>query len=114
MFCSYCLRQRSETGPLVASPLAAICRDCVQNAADLLASAPSATDVDVPGMPWTQLSDAELLNRLPEVAAAGHQVETHLATWVAAARDRDISWARIGDALDMTRQSAWERFSNRP
>jgi hypothetical protein len=25
-----------------------------------------------------------------------------------------LSWAAIGDALGMTRQSAWERFAKRP
>ena len=111
VFCSYCLRPRSQTGPLVASPLAAICQPCVQRAAELFAShGEEASDVDAPGMPWARLTDDELLRRLPEVAAAGRQVEEHLATWVAAARERGISWARIGDALEMTRQSAWERF----
>jgi ATP-dependent Clp protease ATP-binding subunit ClpX len=26
-------------------------------------------------------------------------------------RERGVTWARIGEALGMTRQSAWERFS---
>lgn len=113
--CSYCLRPRSETGLLVASPLAAICRDCVRDAADRFAAAGAdSADVEAPTVPWGRLSDDELLGRLPEVAGAGRQVEAHLATWVGAARERGISWARIGDALDMTRQSAWERFTDRP
>lgn len=111
VFCSYCLRPRRDTGPLVASPLAAICRDCVQNAVELFATQGDEAELGASGVPWARLSDEELLGRLPEVAAAGRQVETHLGTWVGAARERGISWARIGDALDMTRQSAWERFT---
>lgn len=112
VFCSYCLRPRSETGHLVASPLAAICRDCVQDALRLLGSvAPGTGDLEAPATPWAALDDESLLRRLPEVAAAGRQVETHLATWVGAARARGLSWARIGKALGMTRQSAWERFT---
>jgi biotin operon repressor len=26
-------------------------------------------------------------------------------------RRREVSWSRIGDALDISRQAAWERFS---
>lgn len=114
VFCSYCLRPRSETGRLVASPLAAICRDCVENALQLFDSVgPDVADLDGPEAPWSRLSDEDLLARLPEVARAGHQVEIHLGTWVGAARERGISWARIGNALGMTRQSAWERFTDR-
>lgn len=126
VFCSYCLRPRSQTGPMVASPLAAICRGCAENAVELFATVAEVgrgdagaaegsadADVDGPVTPWARLSDDELLARLPQVAEAGRQVETHLATWVAAARERGISWARIGQALEMTRQSAWERFNER-
>lgn len=34
-----------------------------------------------------------------------------MALMVAKARTRGITWTRIGAALGMTRQSAWERFS---
>ena len=50
---------------------------------------------------------------IAEVAKAGGQVEDHLAAWVHVARERGISWAKVGDALGITRQSAWERFVKR-
>lgn len=113
VFCSYCLRPRSESGRLVASPIAAICRDCTDNAQRLFDTIPPGeADLDGAATPWASLSDSELLDRLPEIAAAGKQVEAHLGAWVAATRERGISWARIGDTLGMTRQSAWERFSS--
>lgn len=93
----------------MASPLAAICRACAANAVKLVDEA--GESLESPGVPWGSLSDQELLARLPDVARAGAQVEKHLAVWVQAARDRGVSWARIGQALGMTRQSAWERFS---
>lgn len=116
LMCSYCLHPRSETGPLVASPLATICLPCAENALKLFerqaAERQQAAPEDMEGTPtaWSRLTDQELIGRLPEVAAAGAQVEQHLRSWVTAARDRGISWARIGEALGMTRQSAWERF----
>lgn len=80
---------------------------------ELLASeaAREAATVEGPALPWRDLTDQELLSRLPDVADAGTQVERHLGMWVQAARERGLSWARIGEALGMTRQSAWERFS---
>lgn len=114
VFCSYCLRSREEAGFLVASPLAAICRGCAHNALQLLANAQEANAgeaVTPPAAVWDTLNDEDLLQRLPDVAKAGEQVESHLSTWVGAVRNRGISWARIGEALGMTRQSAWERFN---
>jgi hypothetical protein len=57
------------------------------------------------------MTDDELLAHLPEISAVASQVEDRLRSWVGTARQRRISWARIGAALGMTRQSAWERFS---
>ena len=44
------------------------------------------------------------LRRYREVRAEWQRVVTELRT-------RGVAWARIGEALGMTRQSAWERFS---
>lgn len=59
------------------------------------------------------MTDEQLLSHLPEVAAVSGQVEAALSAWVNIARERNISWARIGASLEMTRQSAWERFHGR-
>jgi ATP-dependent Clp protease ATP-binding subunit ClpX len=45
------------------------------------------------------------------MAKAGEQVDDSLQTWVSRLRERGVTWARIGGALGMARQSAWERFS---
>lgn len=56
------------------------------------------------------LSDDGLLEEM--VRAYAHQnVDRAVAHHVAALRERGVSWARIGEALGMTRQSAWERVS---
>ena len=54
---------------------------------------------------------AELLDRLPRIAAAQEQVERSLRIGVGHLRARGVTWQRIGAAFGMTRQSAWERFS---
>ncbi len=65
-----------------------------------------------PSLPeWDVMSDDELLQRIPLIAASAANIEASLRDRVNELRDRGVSWARIGAALGMTRQSAWERFS---
>jgi ClpX C4-type zinc finger len=107
--CSFCQKPAAEVETIVAGPGVYICDGCVAFAAELVA-----TKQDV--MPqlegWEErLSDEALLASLPKFAAAGAQVEVQLTSWVGKARERGITWTRIGAALGVTRQSAWERFS---
>lgn len=57
------------------------------------------------------MSDDQLLAEMVRIHASHDHVDSAVAEVVGALRARGISWARIGDALGMTRQSAWERFS---
>ncbi len=61
---------------------------------------------------WNSLSDDEMLGHIPRVAAHIDATEADLAAWVRELRRRrGITWTKIGEALGITRQSAWERFS---
>jgi hypothetical protein len=60
---------------------------------------------------WDQIDDGALLQHLPRIEAVRDQVDDDLRAWVAEARRRELSWERIGEALGMKRQSAWERFA---
>ena len=106
MMCSFCARSASSSCRLVAGPGVAICQDCATSSLQLFSSTHNATAE----APWTRMTDEELLAHLPEISAVATQVEERLCAWVGTARHRRISWARIGAALGMTRQSAWERF----
>ena len=52
-----------------------------------------------------------MLENLSRIAKAAQLVEESLAGWVGRGRELGATWARIGEALGMTRQSAWARFS---
>jgi hypothetical protein len=39
------------------------------------------------------------------------QVDAALRNHVGMLRDRGVSWTRIGEALGVSKQAAWERFS---
>ena len=107
--CSFCRKPNTEVARLVAGPGVYICDECVSLCAELFKGEPS----PVRGVaPWESVSTAEeVLAHLPLVTTAIKQVEEDLAGWVRRAHDLGVTWARIGEALGMTRQSAWERFS---
>jgi ClpX C4-type zinc finger protein len=110
--CSFCLRPAPEVEKIISGPGIYICDQCVRACVEILETAPrgaGATESQLPS--WHSMTDEEVLRRLPRIAAVAYQVEGGLQRWVGEARRRGASWARIGDALEMSRQSAWERFS---
>ena len=88
-----------------------ICKDCAERAATKLGSEEYAAFVREPRAPWDSMSEDELLARLPEILANSEQVDRFLHQWVDLLRERGVSWQRIGLALGVTRQAAWERFT---
>ncbi|MEC3982541.1 ClpX C4-type zinc finger protein [Amycolatopsis sp. H20-H5] len=107
--CSFCRKPNAEVEKLVAGPGVFICDGCVALASQVIAGAPESPS---PVAPWDlEMTLDAVLAALGPVAAAGVQVERNLGLWVAKARSLKGTWSQIGQALGMTRQSAWERFS---
>lgn len=107
--CSFCLKAASEVAKMVAGPGVFICDECVALCTQIIQSGPAEKPARTG---WEkQATDESLLDTLPKIASAGSKVERQLALWVGEARSRGITWSRIGAALGMSRQSAWERFS---
>jgi hypothetical protein len=107
--CSFCKKPSTEVGKLIAGTGVYICNECVGLCQEILNES---TDAAPRPLPWElEVGVDDALGMLPQVAAAGAQVEDNLAQWVRKARELGATWARIGEALQMTRQSAWERFS---
>ncbi|WP_182886319.1 ClpX C4-type zinc finger protein [Microbispora sp. H10885] len=122
--CSFCSKSKTEVNKMVAGPGVYICDECVGLCGEIIAaesaksaqsaqSAQSAESAEAaPEIPYAEsMTDEQILEFLPRIAAVGAQVEDNLRVWVQRLRDRGVTWARIGAALGMTRQSAWERFS---
>ncbi|MFD4034424.1 ClpX C4-type zinc finger protein [Streptomyces sp. NPDC058637] len=108
--CSFCAKAEAEVTKLIAGPGVNICTECVDLAASIVAEhRPGQTDLRIPMR--GDLTDAGMLQRLPRIAAIADQVESDVRLWVVELRRRGVTWARIGEALGITRQSAWERFS---
>lgn len=122
--CSFCGKSQREAFRLVAGPGVYICNECVdlcnqiiaeeleqKRAHDSVASRTAGEDEPPKMKAWDSLSDEDLLAEMVKAHAAHDNVDRGVALHVAALRARGVSWARIGQALGMTRQSAWERFS---
>ena len=123
--CSFCTKTQLDVAKLIAGPGVFICNECIDlckqiitdelKAADRTATkGGGSTEVEVPPVlkVWDGLADEELLKEMARAHAAHQNVDRAVKRHVEALRERGVSWARIGEALGMTRQSAWERFSD--
>ena len=87
--CSFCGKQHTEVGKLVAGPGVYICDGCVNLCVDVMAEA---THTEPPSLPeWGTLSDDELLQRIPFIAESAANIEAGLRDRVDELRDRGVS-----------------------
>lgn len=110
--CTFCSKANFEVEKIVAGPGVYICNECVALAAAIIEEHTGERKDETPRLPiWEKLTDEEMLAHISKVLAVGAQIEDNLREWVLELRRRAVTWARIGQALGMSRQSAWERFS---
>jgi ATP-dependent protease Clp ATPase subunit len=119
--CSFCGKSQFNVVKLVAGPGVFICNECVElcnqiiaeelDRKDVRATTSSESQTPPTLKAWEGLTEDDLLAEMVRAHAAHQNVDRAVAHHVAALRARGVSWARIGEALGMTRQSAWERFS---
>lgn len=106
LYCSFCRKDEHTVAKLIGGPGVYICDACVDLCNKILAgkSVPSFAG-------WETLSDDDLLTTLRPAAVALDNVEGTLKQHVTQLRGRGVTWTRIGEALGVSRQAAWERFS---
>ena len=106
LYCSFCRKDQSQVPSLISGPGVLICGDCIGICNRILDGEPAPP---FPG--FDALSDDQLLDTLAPSASAVDAVREVLQEHVDTLRLRGVSWARIGDALEISRQAAWERFA---
>jgi hypothetical protein len=106
LYCSFCRKDEKIVNKLVGGPGVYICDACIDLCNRIVAGKPTPP---FPG--WDSLTDSDLLRTLRPAESAVEAVAAVLQEHVQALRDRGVTWERIGEALGMSRQSAWERFS---
>lgn len=108
LYCSFCFKSQHEVERLIVGPASIyICDECVALCDEIIAGRqPKVTKVGSDELPTERL-----LQRLQPIEQTLQGKGNQLQTVVDLLRRREVSWANIGAALGMTRQSAWERFS---
>jgi ClpX C4-type zinc finger len=106
--CSFCIKDRGAVGKLIAGPGVYICNECVDLCDQILAQNPTAEFGS-----WSEKPDEEMLASLARIQAVVSQVDAAVHDHVAVLRDRGVSWTRIGQALGVSKQAAWERFAGK-
>jgi ClpX C4-type zinc finger len=108
LYCSFCYKSQHEVRKLISGPGGIfICDECVELCNEIIAGrmptskSPSAD----------QLPTERLLERLAPIEETLQGKGNQLQQVVDVLRSRRVSWAVIGAALDISRQSAWERFT---
>jgi hypothetical protein len=105
--CSFCGKDQAQVQKLIAGSGVFICDECIDLCNRILAD-----ENTLPRLPdWETLSDKQILDSLPQMAAVSAQAEYSLQERIAELRRRGMTWAQLGGALGVSRQAAWERFA---
>jgi ClpX C4-type zinc finger len=107
--CSFCGNPGSRKNRLAGGLGAMICMECLDVYYHHSRSAKRVAQAT--GPVWHEMSDAELLSKLPLILRSAAQNTEFAHDWVALIRARGLSWAEIGKVLGVSRQAAWERFA---
>jgi hypothetical protein len=109
LYCSFCFKSQHEVKKLISGPFSIfICDECVDLCNGIIAdrkpkSSKTTSIEDVP--------TERLLRQLQAIEDTLQGKSNQLQQVVDALRSREVSWAVIGTALGISRQSAWERFT---
>ena len=90
-----------------------ICDACVHLCVGIIDSSPE-PDPSTPQakLDWpADVATENLLGLLKAQEKTFDEVAARLQKSIEILRKRDVSWQQIGDALGVSRQAAWERFS---
>jgi hypothetical protein len=108
LYCSFCFKSQHQVRKLISGPASIfICDECVGLCDEIIAG-----QLPVSKSPsLEQLPTERLLERLGPIEETVQGKGNQLQQVVDLLRSRRVSWAVIGAALGISRQSAWERFT---
>ena len=115
--CSFCGKDKDTVAKLIAGPGVYICNECIGLCHLIIAEEleqPKPEPEQEPAASvraWHEQPDDELLTGLAKIQAVVSQADAAVHDHVDVLRSRGVSWTRIGAALGVSKQAAWERFS---
>jgi ATP-dependent Clp protease ATP-binding subunit ClpX len=108
--CSFCLKPQTQVVKLIAGPGVFICNECVDLCVPIIAAEPTAPMDPEAIMVMDKMPVEQLLTVLKHYNGAFEKIGVAMQDVADILRERKVSWAVIGEALDVSRQAAWKRF----
>lgn len=105
LHCSFCRRSERVVEKLIGGPGVFICDQCIGLCVEILEGEHARPPQ------FSEQTPEELLASLPAASLAVDRASDALREHVAELRRGGVSWSAIGEALGVSRQAAWERFS---
>jgi hypothetical protein len=110
--CSFCGKAQIEVKKLVAGPGVFICDECLQLCQQIIKRKnrkPATQEVPNPLLPDNAPTET-LLKTLAGYNGAFERIDAGMQDIADILREREVSWATIGQTLAVSRQAAWKRF----
>jgi len=108
LYCSFCFKSQHQVKKLISGHGSIfICDECVDLCNEIIVGRPISPKPPSP----EELPTERLLQRLGAIEETVQGKGNQLQSVVELLRSRKVSWAQIGAALGVSRQSAWERFT---
>jgi hypothetical protein len=109
--CSFCGKAQTEVKTLIAGPGVFICDECVHLCQAIIDKEQRPATQEVPNSLLPDNAPTEtLLKTLAGHNGAFERIDAGMQDIVDILREREVSWATIGQALAVSRQAAWKRF----
>ena len=108
--CSFCGKPQTEVKKLILGPGVAICDECVALCVPIIADTSNEPKAPDQIMVPDKYSTEQLLKILGGYNGAGESIDRAMQDIVDILREREVSWAAIGETLKVSRQAAWKRF----
>jgi hypothetical protein len=114
--CSFCRKSNADVEVLIAAIGVFICNECVAVASEVLAKTPPSDRKarDYAGTMMRGESTEKLLELVRGVEPLVDDVNAFQTYGVGLLRERNVSWAEIGQSLGVSRQAVWKRFAQGP
>jgi hypothetical protein len=108
--CSFCSKSQVEVAKLIAGPGSFICNECVALCVPIIAAEPTQPLEPSAIMTPEKMPTDQLLRVLATYNGAFERIDASMQDLADILRERDVSWAVIGETLGVSRQAAWKRF----
>ena len=108
--CSFCAKPQVAVAVLVSGPGVYICNECVKLCDAIIAAQPAKPVEPAAIMTPEKAPTDQLLTVLKGYNTAFERVDAAMQDVADILREREVSWAAIGEALGVSRQAAWKRF----